>query len=198
MAHIFRLKTILTGFAGGPGVTTMYFRDVNTAVSSVNQFWLSAGLLIPVAVNIKVDNLGDVIEDSTGDLVDNWLADPVAGFAGGTAGAYAAPAGGAITWETGTIRNSHRLRGRTFVVPLVATAYEANGSLTADAITSLTSAAAGLLATQNTSFCIWHRPFAGAAATATKPARAPYIGSNSLVTGGIVRDRVAVLRSRQG
>lgn len=197
MTNIFRLKTLFTGMPGGPGVATMYFRDVATAVPSVRQFWNGLALFMPSDVHIVVENLGDIINDATGDLVDTWFQSPVAPLDGGANGNYAAPAGASITWETGVILNGHRLRGRTFVIPTVASAFEANGSLAAATVTGLSDAAGALIAAQNNSFVIWHRPFAGAAAVGTKPARPAFVGSNALVTGGRVIDKIAVLRSRQ-
>lgn len=197
MATISRVKTIFTGFAGAPGVCTMYFRDTLTAVDSVHQFWDTIRGIVPDDVTAQVDNVGDVIEDSTGALLGNWISAPVLPIVGGQTGAYAAPAGGAIRWQTGVILNGSRVSGRTFVVPLAASSFDLNGSLTPVAIAYMTDAAAALVLQQSSSFCIWHRPFAGSPAVGTRPARPPFIGSNALVVGGRVLDRVAVLRSRQ-
>ena len=56
-------------------------------------------------------------------------------------GVYAAPCGARIDWITEAVVAGHRLRGRTFVVPIVAALYEADGTIGPTAVASLNTAA---------------------------------------------------------
>lgn len=187
----------MTGFPGGPGVATMYFLDANTAAASVSSFWNNLMNLIPADVSITPEAFGDTIEDSTGVLTGSWASGASAQHQGNIAGAYSAPSGGVVTWTTGTVLDGHRLRGRTFVVPLVGGAYQADGSLADTTLTTMRSAAQALIFEQSQSFVVWHRPFKGRAATLTRPARPAHAGGHGLVTGSRVPDIAAVLRSRR-
>lgn len=197
MTQLFRVRSVLSGFPGGPGVATMYFLDINTAPDSIRSFWEGMFSMIPADVTIKVDGVGDVIEDTTGALVGQWIFPAPAVVQCTGAGNYAAPAGGLIRWETGVIKDGRRLRGKTFVVPMIAIQFQTDGSLAPTTLTDMLAAAQVLITGQNASFVIWHRPFKGTPATATKPARPSHLGSHSLVTGASIPDKVVVLRSRR-
>lgn len=184
MTEISRLRSVWTGFPGGPGVTTMFFLDTATAVESVHTLWTDLASRFPIDVHIQVENSGDIIEDTTGDLTGSWSADAVAVVNGSSSDSYAAPAGGVIDWITETIANHRRLRGRTFLVPLSSVEYENDGSLENAARTSMQAAADAFVASQSASFVIWHR------GTGSD-------GSNGLVTTAFVPDMIAVLRSRR-
>ena len=96
-----------------------------------------------VAGAIVWDFPGEVLELDTasGDLEGvHEVTKPTNVTASGT-GNWAAPAGARIEWRTTAIVSGRRLRGRTFLVPLVVSAYDAAGSLTTPAITALTAAA---------------------------------------------------------
>lgn len=184
MTELSRLRTVWSGFPGGPGVTTMYFLDTATAVASVHAFWATLAGIIPADVNLQVQNSGDVIEDSTGALTGAWTASAVAVIGGGDGEKYAAPAGACINWLTETIGPHRRIRGRTFVVPLANDAYQTDGSLDATKLGYLQSAADDLVASQSASFVVWHR------GTGSD-------GTNGLVTAAHVHDFVSILRSRR-
>jgi len=175
----------------------MYFLDINTAPDSVRSFWEGMFSLIPADVTIKVDGVGDVIEDTTGALVGQWIFPAPAVVQCTGIGTYAAPCGGLIRWETGVIKDGRRLRGRTFVVPLINGQYQNDGSLDPTTLTYLLSAAQILVTQQSASMVVWHRPFKGAPAVGTKPARPSHLGGHSLVTGASIPDKVVVLRSRR-
>lgn len=184
MTELYRLRTTLTGFPGGPGVATMFFLDVATAVSSVHSFWTTVKAGMPSDVNLQVENTGDIIEDTTGALTGAWGATAVSSLSGVGTGPYSAPSGACITWLTDTITDRKRLRGRTFVVPLAGDMYQSDGSLASGTLSNLQGAADDLIAAQSASFVIWHR------GTGTD-------GSNGLVTAARVADKAAILRSRR-
>ena len=184
MTEIYRVRSVWSGFPGGPGVSTMYFLDVATAVASVHTFWNDIKGLLPSDVNIQVENAGDIIEDSTGALTGAWTADAVSGVGGTDSGTYTAPAGACINWNTETIGTHRRLRGRTFIVPLGGACYQTDGSIGGTSLTNLRENSAALVAAQSASFVVWHR------GTGTD-------GTNGLVTSASVHDMSAVLTSRR-
>lgn len=162
----------------------MYFLDTATAVASVHAFWASLSSRLPDDVHIQVENFGDIIEDTTGDLTGSWSADAVAIVDGSATDAYAAPCGAVINWNTETIANHRRLRGKTFLVPLSSNQYQDDGSLTSTTLAGIQGSADDLVASQSSSFVVWHR------GTGSD-------GSDGLITSATVHDFVAVLRSRR-
>lgn len=175
----------------------MYFLDVSTAVESVSKFWQSIAPMLPPSVHITPERVGDTIEDTTGALTGSWVGGVVTASVGGAGGAYSAPTGAVVTWLTTTVLDGKRVRGRTFVVPLAGVDYEADGTLAVGTLSGLQAPAAQLILEQSASFVIWHRPFKGRAATATRPARPAHLGGHGLVTASRVPDLAAVLRSRR-
>jgi len=184
MTEIYRVRSGWTGFPGGPGVTTMYFLDVATAVASVHTFFNDVSNRIPSDVTIQVENTGEILEDTTGDMTGAWSSDAVAGVNGVMSGKYAAPVGACVDWNTDTITAGRRLRGRTFLVPLGGDAFQTDGSIGAADLVVLQAAADALIAAQSASFVVWHRGTGSG-------------GSNGLVTSAKVPDLAAVLRSRR-
>lgn len=197
MTTLLRQRTILSGFQGGPGVATMYFLDVATAIESVSRFWSSLTAILPNTVHITPERTGDTIEDTTGALTGSWIGGVVTASAGQNPGAYSAPSGAVVDWRTATVLDGKRLRGRTFVVPLAAGAYQDDGTLGAGAIGTIQAAATQFIVEQSNSAVVWHRPYKGRAAVGTLPARPAHLGGHGLITASRVPDLAAVLRSRR-
>ena len=160
------------------------------AVTAVRAFWNTLSQMIPLGVKIDVDPVVAQLDEATGQQNDEFVVGtPPAQVVGGGTADRAAPAGLCVNWKTSTFVSGRRLRGRTFVVPLMSGAYESDGTIKATYLTAARDAAAALLANGATStsvFVVWHRPIGGAG------------GSSGTVTGASVNDRVAVLTSRRG
>lgn len=197
MANIDRVRVSLTGFGGAPGVATYYGLSGPALFPSVVALWGGLAELMPASVSIKTENSGDTLNDATGDLVGSWSIAPTTGVVGVSTDVYAAPSGAAITWLTQTITAGRRLKGRTFVVPLAGTNYQNDGTLNAAAIVAILNRAQMFVDAQVGNAVVWHRPFAGSAATATRPARPATVGSNGVITACRVTDKVAILTSRR-
>lgn len=185
MTELYRVRTALTGFPGGPGVCTMYFLDVATAVDSLDDFWASMHDKMPDDVTAHVENSGDIIEDTTGELTGAWSATAVGSHTGTGTGGYSAPSGGCITWNTETILDGRRLRGRTFIVPMSGDLYQDDGTLADSPRTAMEEGAAALVLAQSSSFVVYHRKTSG------------HAGGNGLITSATVHDKAAILRSRR-
>lgn len=197
MTNLLRQRTILSGFQGGPGVATMYFLDVATAIESVSRFWGALSAVLPNTVHITPERSGDTIEDTTGALTGSWLGGVVSAATGQNPGAYSAPSGAVVDWRSGTVLDGKRVRGRTFIVPLAAGGYQDDGTLSPGTIGTIQAAATQFIVEQSNSFVVWHRPYKGRAALGTRPARPAHLGGHALVTASSVPDKAAVLRSRR-
>jgi hypothetical protein len=197
MTDLTRVRSVFSGFPGGDGVATMYFLDNATCVASVRSFWDSVKGFIPRDVTIHVDNAGDTIDEVTGDLTGTWLS-PVEDDVHCTSNdAYAAPVGGLVTWKTNGLVAGHRVKGRTFLVPISSSCFDLQGNFGGIAQAAIKASADSLIGAQSASFVVWHRPFAGKSATATKPAQPRRDGGHALIVASVVPPRAAVLRSRR-
>lgn len=176
----------------GSAVTVLHYDGTNQTAPPVAAITTALGSLagaLPVGVVLNVPNSGDTIDDTTGHLTGAW-----SGTGGGAVNASgpascAAGVGACIEWSTGGIVNGkkgpRRLRGRTFLVPLHASMYDSDGTISGQGLNSLKTfadnlAAAGPLA-------IWHRP------TTTGGTD----GTSYAVLSHNVRDKVAILTSRR-
>lgn len=197
MTELFRHKTLWTGFAGGPAVTTLYSTAIPVP-SSIKTFYTAIKTQMPIAVTWTIQGAGDKIEDSTGALTGAWSSGPDTTENGSaTTSNYAAPAGVLVRLTTSTIVNRRRLKGRIFLVPCVNGVFDTNGTLVTGNLNTFQAAATALVSSFAGSLVIWSRPFKGRPAVGTKPALPARAGSNGIVTGAVIPDYVTVLRSRR-
>lgn len=197
MVNIDRVRVSLTGFVGAPGVATHYGLNGPALAADAWTFWQQVAALMPTTVNINVENSGDTLNDATGDIVGAWSAAVFVPLFGGATGSYSAPSGCCVTWLTTDVVDSHRVRGRTFVVPMGISQYQDDGSLAPGTITGLKTVADALVANSAGNFVVWSRPRAARLATPTLPGLPARAGSNHVITATRVADKVAVLRSRR-
>jgi hypothetical protein len=174
-----------TGFPGAPGYTVHYRGELDTLTSHLRTFYDAVKGLFPSNVTVQVPQSGDLINSTTGGLAGTWTSAFNASVTGTAAGVYAAPAGAVVRWLTDGIVAGRRLRGRTFLVPLAATAYQTDGSLLGTTVTNIQAAAQALVTAETANLGVWHRPVGGAG------------GSWSPVVSADVPDRAAILRSRR-
>lgn len=202
MTAMLRVKLRWTGFQGAPGYSIFHFRDFGApggwepgpteAAACVDRVKTFAQALNGVLPNgLTLTTLGDVeeIEDTNGQLVDiHSVAQPTPMVSNVTAGPYAAPVGAVINWRTGTVRKGRRIRGRTFLVPLIGACFENNGTLIASALTTINAASTTFIADAVApDLGVYARP---SAPGATDGQWAPISSFN-------VPDMGAVLRSRR-
>ena len=190
---VYRVSALWTGFTGAPGYSNFHFTENPTGETGsviraqVHDFFSELASLLPGVVTITIDPTVEVFDESTGLLTgyetDTEDLSPVRGSGTGN---FSGPAGAVINWLTATVVNGRRLRGRTFVVPLRATAYEQDGTLSSSVLGTLNTAASVLSGSPfESTFCIWSRPQGGGT------------GAVGEVIGHQVPDMAAVLRSRR-
>lgn len=197
MANIQRVRVALTGFQGGPGVSTFYALDGSALMAPLRAFYDSLKTVIPNDVQIMVESSGDIIDPATGGLTGAWVGVPSTTVGGEAAGSYAAPVGIIARWLTPVVADGHRLKGRTFIVPLAGNQFDTSGQPLFSIVDGLRVAAQTFVNAASPNFIIWHRPFAGSAATPGHPARPAHIGTTAIVTGSSAGTKAAVLRSRR-
>lgn len=185
MTDIANVTAVWEGFAGGPGTNTFYFADGLADLDDLQTFYGTMLALIPDAVHIILPTTGSVVDDASGDLTGNWFADATAPLVGGGTSAYASGVGAIIRWNTIDVSNSRVIKGRTFIVPMLSSAFDTDGSLTVSAQGVIQGAADALIAAYAGELKVWHRPVSGAG------------GSVHDVVSATVPDRPALLASRR-
>lgn len=129
---------------------------------------------------------GDEISEGDGSITGAWSVATTPSVVTGTgAGNYAGNAGAVIHWLTTGVNQGRRIRGRTFIVPIVSAAYDATGSLSTTFITTLTTAGNVLIAANPGLINVWSRP---------RPGRS---GSQFSISSCRVPDLAVSLRSRR-
>lgn len=206
MTTLYRVRTTWSYTPGGPGYSNMYFGTTDplaagaqTAVNDVQAFFTAIKGLIPSIVTLQVDPAVIMVEDVTSEQVgDVLVASPPAPIVCTATGSMAAPVGATAQWTTASYLYGRRVKGRTYLVPLAASAFESNGTLISGALSTLNTAAAALVAGgSNLVVYTRKRDAKPANPTTGAPAVTARAGGSSLVVSGAVRDIAAVLRSRR-
>lgn len=191
MANISRIRVSLDGFPGGPGVSTFYCNagDEGVTRSALGTFYGHLRDQMPTGMSYTVETAGEVIDEATGKAVSAWSnPSTYTGTSSVPATAYAQGVGSSVIWTTNAYHNGRRVRGRTFIVPIISTMYDTNGTLVDAYLGSLQTWAATLADTGL--LRIYSRP----------PLPVPpgsVLGASFVVSGAIVRDKAATLRSRR-
>jgi hypothetical protein len=161
------------------------------AANMIQNFGAYVRTYLPIETSLQVQSDVEVIEETTGQLKDVINVPSYAALPGQAASApYSAASGAVITWRTAGVRNGRRVRGRTFIVPLATSAYQADGTLAAAFITSMNTNlnGAGFLgSTESAILGVFSRPTTKGGSD----------GSWHQVQGFSIPDKVAVLRSRR-
>jgi len=189
MATLDVVTVNLSGFPGGPGTNTFYFDG--TATYNLTALHDLYGLIlayIPSNVTITMPTTGVTINDIDGSLVGGWTKAATSTMTGSNTGNYAGGVGATMRWETGVVQDGHRVRGRTYLVPLANLTFDADGTLTGAAKTLLQNTANSTVAAYGTAMKVWHRP---------RATGIPHIGSAWTILSAVVPDKSAILRSRR-
>ena len=173
----------------GGGVSTFYSAnsDPSALSTAIRTFFSVALAYLPLGTVISPPSGGDTFESTTGILNGAWSMTPGAALTSSAGGQYAKGVGMRVKWNTTGITRGRRVRGTTFLVPLVAGLYDSNGTIADTTITALQTAADTLIAADGGSMRVYSRP-SGAGATD---------GALHAVTSAQVVDQVSWLRSRR-
>lgn len=204
MADLCRVNVAWQNWPGAPGLSQFYFLNagMQTNVDAVRAFFNTLVTFFPNALSISVPGVGDIIDSATGQITGAWTVTttPAPVICTGS-GNYAGNAGAVIHWLTADVSNGRRVRGRTFLVPLVNGMFAADGSLGATTVTTITSAGNTLRTAAAGNMRVWSRPViahtvynrktGAATAVAARP------GQHSDISNVRVPDLAVSLRSRR-
>lgn len=169
-----------------PGVSIFYSTDTTAPpLGALGAFFTALKASFPTGLSWTIPGSGDILDVATGVINGSWSAaggSTVA--ASGVATSYAGPAGAMVRWNTSGIVNGRRVKGRTFLVPLIGSVY-ASGVVQAGTVTAIQSAANTLVSGAGADLRIWHRPTAGVG------------GSAYPIASASVPNLATVLRSRR-
>ena len=197
MPTIDRVRIALTGFPGGPGVCTFYGISGSSLLPPLHQLWDDLRGTMPVDVGIAFPASGDTIDTATGQIMGSWAGTQLPAWQGVATGGYAAPVGVALTWLTSARFSGRLLKGRSFIVPMISTVFDVNGSLLTAQLQQLEVAAALMVSQSAGNFVIWQRPRKAGPAVGTRPPVTARGGGYAVVTSSRVADKAAILRSRR-
>lgn len=195
MAGLNRVSVAWQNWPGAPGVSQFYLDTVaaQSSVDAIRTFFNALAGLLPQGLTITVPSSGDIIEEQNGKLAGTWSVGTAPVVVTGTnPSTYAGNAGGVVHWLTQGTAKNRRIRGRTFLVPLSSTAYDASGSMASAALTTIQTAASALVTSMAGNMVVWHRPIMqkGTGVVITP-------GSSADVTSSRVPDLAVSLRSRR-
>lgn len=194
MANIEQLVCTWSGWPGAPGYSVFYGSQGGGAQATFNAFWTSLKPYLPSVVTITIPNTGKVFDEATGQTQPPWTSGTTTTVVGTAATSFSAVSGALIQWYTNVYDRGHRIKGRTFLVPIASSAYHTSGIL-GDAPKAAIAAAADTLWRQNgTSLKVWHRPVY----TGTPPNRVlKYPGFAYPITSSNCASKVTYLRRRR-
>jgi len=203
MATLLRVKARWSGFPGAPGYSIFHFgvgavgdgggsladdAAAASAGTAVTNFFSAIKAVLPGSVTVQTESDVELVESTTGELVGFASAGAQAVQVGTGPGGFSAPSGAVVTWRTAGVRKGRRMRGRTFLVPLTSSAYDATGTLVDATRTTLNTAATALMNANTTwQLGVFGRP-SGPAATDGQYAKA---------ISATVPDMAALLSSRR-
>jgi len=211
MAEILRMKVRWSGYQGAPGYNVFHYRDFDTtpptnthataAATELRAFYNSLNSYLPNVVKIDVMTDCDIVEETTGELTGSVTA-TVGAQVSGTAGAgitFSAASGMVVTWKTPGVRNSRRIRGRSFIVPLGSNAFGTDGTLDGTFLTAANTAATTLRdpTTGSPDLGVWARPTPILDGSGNPTGEYNADGIWYVNNGHSIPDMAAVLRSRR-
>lgn len=209
MGGMYRVRSVSSGWFGGQGFSTHYFKqgdpadltDINKALLCVDRVragWAAASALFPGVWTVQVQSQVDFINDVNGDLLDSWgPAQPALVSGGAGTGFGPTMAMVLLQLRTSTIANGKRLLGRSYLGPVNA-GNDNDGTPNSGAVTTALAMGTALLdrgiAVDNPYLCVWRRPRDARLLPTPLPQRN---GSSGIVTSITVPNKFASLRSRR-
>lgn len=192
MATIYRVKAVWTNFPGAPGYSNFYGTGSGDPVvaatwaAAIAQFFSSIKALLPIGTTITVPGSEDELNSDNGQITDQIAFTAPAPVVGTGSGSFSGTSGGLVSWQTAAFRGGRRVRGRTYLVPLVNTSYDTTGSLGTTTIATIQAAANAYLSAVDGTGIVYSRP------TPANP-----VGAASVIAVAQVPDLAVVMRSRR-
>lgn len=189
MTLLMKLNVVWAGLPGGPGLSTFYAGAASTtAYGAIRALFLTLQNNTPQSVTYQFPASGFIIESSTGVQTGTWSTTASSNLQGTDVNPYSAATGAVINWRTASLNaRGHTIQGRTFLVPIIGSMYQTDGSLNNSYVSGLITNATTMINTTPGDFRVWSRP--------TTPGGSD--GTAAPITSVRVTDRVQVLRRRR-
>jgi hypothetical protein len=172
MTNIYVGKVDWTGTYGHTGISRFAFEaadhspvtraQVDSWTTAVDALYSPVMGWFPLDVSYTVDSIVEFYDGVDGSLQGEVGATAAhVGHAGGADGAYGNGIGALLKWNTGGLFDGHRIRGRTYMVPLDQVAFDTAGTLKGDCINSFlvgANAYLAAMATAGLSALVWGQP----------------------------------------
>ena len=157
------LNRVLVAWDGtgvvGPGLSTFYYAGAMTGnPAALSTFFNAIKSVIPAGLTITVPSSGDVLDESTGELTGAWSQSGGSTIATTGTANFAQGVGARCVWNTANVHLGRRVRGSTFIVPLVSSAYDSGGLVGTTVVSTLQTAADALVTSTTSTWRIWSRP----------------------------------------
>jgi hypothetical protein len=188
------LVVLWQGALGGmPGYSKFRFigeltaSQLNTAAANLRTFLLVAGGQVPNVLTLTIQPSASFHADDgtlTGEIA---ITTPPAAVPGGGAGVVSAASGFMVRWITGAINGGHKVEGRTYFVPVVSAAFQADGTI-ADTFRTTVQTAANVFATSTPSPAVNSR---------SRPGNPAAGNQTTAIVSATVPDKQVVMRSRR-
>lgn len=169
MTEIARVKTVLTGFPGAPGVQTMYFRKRtglgwdnygSDLVNRMDDFWTTLGNVINTRTTWTVQSVIEIVDDATGVLQFTFSTGSPTGRGTGTNRQAPTPTGLLAEWLTNDVADGRHVKGKAYVVPVDLGTISIDGAPETAALQAVQNAAEGVIGSGGEAVVpvVWHRP----------------------------------------
>lgn len=201
MTDIFEVTAVWSGFSGSPGYSKFRFQNltdqagIDAAGAAVRTFFSSIAAYISTGHSVQVQQILNIYDMATGKLVAEatQTTQPLVVNGTSSTAAWAGGVGAYIQWKTPVIFNGHRVRGRTFLVPLRGVA-EVDGTLLSAVISTIKAAGDALISNNAADFIVWGKQHVQ---QGTPPKPVQVGGAAAPVTECAVPDKTGILRSRR-
>jgi hypothetical protein len=205
MVELARVRTVISGWPGAPGLHTQYFKKIGAGAwgaydaimtDQMGECWTDAADLFPSTVTFTVQPLIDVIEDTTGEIQETLTGTTVAVVGTGSVAALPTSTALCVSYQTAGVVAGKHVRGRSFLSPLALfDLIDTDGTPNSSAIgiaqnfgNAIQGVGTGLVQA-----VVWSRP----KISKTEPGEYERFGSSHAITSATVIDKYAVLRSRR-
>lgn len=150
----------------GPAVSVFHFANTDdtsplAVVTALRAAFNAISAYIPNEVMVQFPAEYTVLDNLTGQAIDFRSIVPPAPVVGSSSGTWAAGSGARLVWATDSVGNGRRVRGTTYLVPLVATTFDTNGVVAPAAQTAIAGAFSTFLAAASSgsiTMGVFHRP----------------------------------------
>jgi len=149
---------------GGRGFSILHFNEPESSVEAQNIAGVVGEVYTTWAATMPNNNVLTfdtevLVMSDAGELLNTFPVEPHAAVVGSSANEFARAAGARVDWATNDIVAGRRVRGRTFIVPIASSGFDAEGLLDDSTVNQLGVGALQLItdAEDTPAFVIWSR-----------------------------------------